>query len=283
MNAFSRRARVVVAAVALGLVGVRLLSVEYGARVDSTTLFLLGTAAAVLLVPWERLESFRGGNVEITVTRPEVKAAVETLQLDSRLETEQLLATIETLGSDVDTARGGRVLWVDDNPHKLLGERRILRALGVTVTTAASSERAVAILDEDNDFDLLVSDVQRVGESYRYNDGNRIHEGVNFVCRLRDHADPNISRMRVIFYASYPWEKLVEYTRPARERLPEADLVNTSGDLIEGVVRNLAAVRTDPIEYPGTTAQKKPTAYTTPTSGMPSVDMDSREGATALD
>lgn len=282
MNVFTRRARVVVAAVALALIGVRLVSVEYGARVDSTTLFLLGAAAAVLLVPWERLESFKGGSVEISVG-PAVRGAVENVQLDSRLETEQLLATIEELGADVETARGGRVLWIDDNPHNLLGERRILRALGVSVTTVTSSGCAVEILDTDNDFDLLVSDVQRVGESHQYNDGNRVHEGVNFVCRLRDHADPNIAGMAVIFYASYPWEKLVAYTRPAREKLPEADLANTTGALIEQTIRTLEAVRRDPIEYPITTEQKQPTAYRSTSSGMPPVVGEECNGTVVVD
>lgn len=271
MNAFTRRARVAVAAVALALIGVRLVSVEYGARVDSTTLFLLGAAAAVLLVPWERLESFKGGSVEIHVG-PAVKAAVENVRLDSRLDAEQLLTTIEELGDDVETASGGRVLWVDDKPHNLLDERRILRALGVSVTTVTSSGCAVEILDTDNDFDLLISDVQRPGESHQYNDGNRFHEGVNFVCRLRDHTDPNIAGMAVIFYASYPWEKLVDYTRPAREKLPEADLANTTGGLIEQTIRTLAAVRRDPIQYPTTETQKQPTAYRPAPSGMPPVD-----------
>lgn len=281
-DVFTLRARVVVAAVALVLIVVQLVDEVYGARVDMTTFYLLVAAALVLLVPWERLESFRGGSVEITI-RPELIAAVENLQLDSRLETKALLKKIESLGDDVEIARGGRVLWVDDNPHHLLGERRILRALGVTVTTAISSACAIEILDADNDFDLLVSDVQRKGESHQYNDGSAYHEGVNFVCRLRDHKDPNIAEMPVIFYASYTREKLIDHTRPARERLPEAVLANTPEALIEEVIRMLGTVRRDPIEYRSMGAQKTPTRFGPPVSGMPPVKGEQCKGAVVPD
>lgn len=273
MDTFTRNARAAVAVAALGLVLLRLLGGDLGARVDSTVVFLLGGIALVLLVPWEQLQSFRGGGIEITIDRPEVKAAIGSMAFEGggRLDNERLLATVRRLGDSVESARGGRVLWIDDNPHEILGVRRVLRALGVDVTTATSSERALSILEADNDFDLIVSDVQRAGESYRYNDGRKVHEGVNFVCRLRDHPDRNIAGMEVVFYAGYDWDRLVTFTRPARERQPEAQIANAADDLVEKAIRTLARVREDPVEY---SVRKKATPYRSRRPGAPTPDGD---------
>lgn len=125
----------------------------------------------------------------------------------------------------------------------------MFRSLGIDVRTATSSEQAEEMLEQDNDFDLIVSDVQRAGESYQYNDGREKHEGVNFICKLRDHGDRNIRSMEVIFYAAYDWPRLVKFTRPARELQPEATIANEAEDLITKAIRILADVRADPIEY----------------------------------
>lgn len=239
------------AAVAIALVIVRLFGGDFGARVDTTVVTLLGAAVLVLLVPWERLESFRGGGIEITIDRPEVKAAIEGLDFgeEGRLKNERLLERLERLRPELSRARRSRVLWIDDNPHEVLGVRRVLRSLGINIVTATSSERAEEILEADNDFDLVISDVQRIGESYLYNDGRKVHEGVNFICKLRDHEDPNIRSVQVLFYAAYDWPRLVKFTRPARELQPEAAIANEAEDLITKAIRILAEVRADPIEY----------------------------------
>lgn len=112
MNAFIQKARGATAATAILLVVVRLFGGDVGARVDTTVVALLGAAVLILLVPWERLESFRGGGIEITIDRPEVKAAIEGLDFgeEGRLENERLLEKLEQLRPQLNRVRRSRVL-----------------------------------------------------------------------------------------------------------------------------------------------------------------------------
>ena len=75
-----------------------------------------------------------------------------------------------------------------------------------------------------------------------------IVEGVNFIVKLRHDEDPIIQSLPVIFYAAYEWERLVEFTRPARERQPDAELSNTPKMLIEKTIRTLAYIRLHPVK-----------------------------------
>src|SRR5207302_9651723 len=132
--------------------------------------------------------------------------------------------------------RGSRVLWVDDNPDTILGERRVLRALGVEVTSVNSSLDAERTLQADNDFDLIISDIQRQGDTYKITGGEPIHEGVNLVIKFRtqrkDEGDPVVKSMPVIFYAAYERERLVAFTRRVRELPPEAEIANSIFELM---------------------------------------------------
>jgi CheY-like chemotaxis protein len=117
----------------------------------------------------------------------------------------------------------------------------------VEVVSAISSDAALAVLESDNDFDLILSDVQRDDETYKATGGVRIHGGVNFVVVLRRHQDPVIRSLPVIFYAAYEWERLVTFTRPARELQPEAEMANGVSDLLPKTVRRLVEMRSRPI------------------------------------
>ncbi len=63
---------------------------------------------------------------------------------------------LKKMAQDVEYMNNSRILWIDDNPHKLLGVRRLFRALGVNITMAISSDHAYEILQTDNDFDLFI-------------------------------------------------------------------------------------------------------------------------------
>lgn len=65
------------------------------------------------------------------------------------------------LGSGVSVA-GARLLWVDDHPEWSLGERQILRALGIRVFTALANDEALD-LAKKTQFDLVISDIDRGG------------------------------------------------------------------------------------------------------------------------
>jgi CheY-like chemotaxis protein len=232
-------------------------------RMDVVFLSLVLSAFLLWMIPWDQLwERLRGINVggfEISLQQPQVKAAIGGLPIDERQVEfsgltpeaikDRLHRRLESLDREFQTVRGSRVLWIDDNPHNILGERRLLRALGIDVRPVRSSEQADEVLREDNDFDLIITDVQRHGMSYMFVDkGEPIHEGVNFVVKLRKvKRDERIRNLPVIFYGAYPWESLVQLTRPARELQPEPEISNSVDDLIPKVVRRLAEEGINPI------------------------------------
>lgn len=61
-----------------------------------------------------------------------------------------------------EVLRGAQILWVDDHPSNNLNERQILRAYGVFIDLARSSEEALAMLEETR-YDQIVSDMGRQG------------------------------------------------------------------------------------------------------------------------
>jgi CheY-like chemotaxis protein len=224
-------------------------------RIDEKSILLFTLAIVVYFVPWDRLRSLKAAGLEVTIDLPQVKAAVDAIELD-RVENEKLRLKIQSLSSLLSRIRGARVLWIDDKPHEILGERRLLRALGASITPADSSEVADKILDADDDFDLIITDVQRVGHSYKETGGEKLHEGVNFIVLLRKKNNPVIRAMPVIFYAAYDWPRLEKFTRPARLHRPEPRITNSVDELITEAVLQLADARTYPIKV---NAKKEPT------------------------
>ena len=225
-------------------------------KMDITFFSLLALAFLILVLPWEQLKTFKAGGVEISLEKPKVQAAISGLGLD-RVDDDKLRQQLSKLKDELKITSGSRVIWIDDKPHNILGARRMLRALNIDVTTATSSEKAQEILTSDNDFDLIISDVQRMGVNYKQVEGGiEIHEGVNFIVVLRKHPDPNIRVLPVVFYAAYDWDRLVKFTRPARELTPEAQISNSMEDFLPKVIKRLAEERSKPIAF---SKVKKPT------------------------
>jgi len=235
---------------------------------------LVGVIALLLLIPWEtipwhQLGSLKALGVELTINDPEVQGAVRSiLDPQGRSISEELQATLESVSDLVSRIRASRVLWIDDHPNAVLGERRLLRALGVEVIAAGSSEEARALLTHDADVDLIITDVQREGDSHQILKDRGIkayptHEGVNFVVGwIRSHQEDYIRDLPILFYAAYPWKNLLEFTKPAidaspaKSMLKERDLESVAGltgvsnspqDLVRKAVRILAHIRADPL------------------------------------
>jgi CheY-like chemotaxis protein len=184
---------------------------------------------------------------QLAATNKILMADDEEVRVMGHFDPEQMEGRFSKLREDIAKVRNSRILWLDDNPHKILQERRILRVWGVEIVSAKSSDKAEEILEVDNDFDLLITDVQREGKSYEVTGGNEIHEGVNFIVKLRNHYPDQVVRsIPVVFYAAYDWERLVKFTQPARELLPEPDISNTVEDFLVKVIQRLADSHTAP-------------------------------------
>ncbi len=164
----ARTLRALAVVVALGLAAAYFAAPdELGSRLDRTFLGLLAAAAIFAPVQWERLTSLSAGQFEFKIDRPEVVHAVEGLSLP-QVADERLRSLLARLESQLQQIQGSRVLWIDDKPHDIVGERRLFRALGLEVATVSSSEEAAEELERDNDFDVVVSDVQRRGDSFEH-------------------------------------------------------------------------------------------------------------------
>ncbi len=222
----------------------------------------LAVAFIALVIPWERIHwenirLFKAGPFQFELETKQIEITINKLDIE-RVEDQQLR---EMLLSNIDKTaalKGSRILWIDDNPHKIMGARRLLRVIGLDIIMSASSEMAEQILETDNDFDLIISDVQRIGESYKTTDGIEIHEGVNFIVKkLLTMEDPFIKSIPVIFYAAYNWERLVMFTEPAREKHSNVDICNDVISLIKKVIVHLEESRRQPIIY---RTRKEPTS-----------------------
>jgi CheY-like chemotaxis protein len=251
-------------------------------RTDKTFFLILGAALLILVLPWDRLTSFKAAGVEFTLDRPEVAAAIRSLDLD-RLQDEQLKGELSKLTTEITEAAGGRALWIDDKPHEVVALRRLLRALDVETVIARSTREADEILASDNDFDLIVSDVQRRDEGDQQtfewfrrdpaaieSDSSskivakagwtfiKLHEGVNYVVRIRTEAgrDPVIASLPVLFYAAYDWSRLARFTAVALATSPDTEISNSPLTFVPKAIRMLAGARSSPIVVG---KKKKPT------------------------
>jgi CheY-like chemotaxis protein len=230
-----------------------------GQRMDLVFFTLVLSVFLLWMFPWrelwERVSGLSVGGVELSLQKPSVQAAIGNLSIaeeqlkvtgsSSEEVRDRLRRQLESLQSELKIVRDSRVLWIDDYPHQILGERRLLRALGIDVTPARSSERAKEILEEDNDFDLIITDTVR--------GSTRTHEGVDFVVNLRtEETDERIKHLPVIFYAAYPLETLMRVVHPARELPPEPKISISIDDLIPKVIKSLSEERLNPITVSAT-------------------------------
>jgi CheY-like chemotaxis protein len=236
-------------------------------RMDTIFFVLIGGALLLILIPIERLKSLKAGGIEVVLEQPQVQGAITRFGTN-RIENEEIRSRLSRLQDQLALIHGSRVMWIDDNPRTILGERRLLRALGVEVVQAISSEDAEAVLVKDEDFDLIITDVQRTGKTYEQTGGVKIHEGVNFIVKLRQKKDPDsvVKKLPVIFYAAYTPEELEKWTRPARDYYPIPEIADSSIDLVQKAVKLLAEVRSAPIVA---RLKKQPTSVVWPDAQNP--------------
>lgn len=243
-------------------------------KVDQNFLLILAAAVIVAVVPWELLQSLKAGPLELAINRPQVQSILNKIELE-RIEDDALQQYLSAHSTDLDSIAGSRILWIDDRPERIVGQRRLFRALRLEIVTAISTNDAIQLLTENPDFDLIITDIQREGESYlciegygdnrnadHYTDRNgikwyKIHEGVNFIVSL--HSDTTIAKqlatelvreIPIIFFAAYDRKRLLRFIQPARALVPEFDICNDLYSLVAKVVARLSEVHTRPIRYP---------------------------------
>jgi CheY-like chemotaxis protein len=226
-------------------------------KLDNSILFLIVLAILVIILPWERLTSLKAAGIEFEIDKPQINKAIgdlEVLKGKENVSDEKLRAQIEYLRPHLEQAQGSRILWIDDTPHNILGERRLLRALGIETVMANSSEMAQAYLDTDGDFDLIISDM-RSGETYKQGK-TEMPEAVEFIANLRSveakrrqiDRYSHIPPLPVIFYSGKSYSRLLQMTTPIRQTNSVVILVQDVEKLFEEVLRTLSYMRSEPIQ-----------------------------------
>jgi CheY-like chemotaxis protein len=120
-----------------------------------------------------------------------------------------------------ETATGGAVLVVEDNPDVANVTRSMLEQLGYEVHAAANADAALAAVAE-RDFDLVVSDIVMAGSM----------DGVGLARTLRERK-PGLPVLLVTGFSGAAGRALAEFTL-MQKPFELADLSRTAGRMIAG-------------------------------------------------
>ena len=196
-----------VAVVIFILAIVRLFNIgDLNRLMDSTFLILLFVSVIFFLIPLENISRITAGGVGIELFERKIKNAIGGLKI-KKFENEKLYEAILEQREIIETIRGSRILWIDDTPRSVLGERRILRAIGLEIHSANNKQTALDILDRDIDFDLIISDIQWMHEPD--NIETVFYGGIELVKELKQRfKNEPISFVKTIFYTSYTNKKI---------------------------------------------------------------------------
>jgi CheY-like chemotaxis protein len=125
-------------------------------KVDTAALGLVGGAVALLAFAFAReLRISKITAFETTIEFAE--EAAKAIPTDQRGQIYDVLRT----NADLFPILGARILWVDDDPQRLIPHRQLLRRLGVQVISVTSTDKAKEEIKRDSDFALVIQDAQR--------------------------------------------------------------------------------------------------------------------------
>jgi hypothetical protein len=256
------------------------------ANVSDATLVLAGIAIFIVAFPWQRLAALKAGPFEFSLEPAQVKGMVDSVAGAAAKhveaadgdraraagvagsQKEKLPALLSQLDSDIKRARGSRVLWVDDRPTRVVAERRLFRALGVETVVVSSCRDAGLLLMRDNDFDLVITSLEKGTEQKKRAD---VKDEKNFAILLiewlRGEAgsgieelmgdgvtvpvkDPVVENVAVIVYAGFPPPYIREKIRSLAGLEPPVEASASPDDLLKKAIRALADQRSTPIETP---------------------------------
>jgi CheY-like chemotaxis protein len=216
-------------------------------RFDATFIFLFSFALLFPFIPFDRVKSLTAGGVAISLNEPSVQGAVFSISQDTRIA-DDLRHRLEANQGDVALMPGARILWIDPHPLTTVGAQRLLRALGADIVMRSSSRDALQELQVDLDFDLVISDVGRHGDSWRALSGeatDSAYEGLNFIRLLRQERCA-ASELPVIFFSALPVEKVQSHSVDLLTSDHRPEVTDSVEDLIITVVRTTARVRRVP-------------------------------------
>jgi len=224
-------------------------------RFDETTVTLVILSLFLILIPIENIKSLKAGGVEIELNDSQVKGAINSLDL-SFADNKKIKSYISSIPShDLKSLSGSKVLWIDDKPNSILGERRLFRALGIQITAASSLEQIKRKIFDDSDFDLIISDIQWIDEE---NPSGVTYGGIEAIRFLRTELkDEVINSTHVIFYTAYPKSSIdLINSQTNFKEIENHSISHTILNLLETSIDKIVFSRKNPIII---SSRKKPT------------------------
>ena len=219
---------------------------ELGTSIDEVAITLLIVSLIIILVPLENIKTFKAGGVEVELSQESVKAAINSF-VQNIAENKILEEYTSSLTNEVRSLlRGSKVLWIDDVPSKIVGERRLFRSLGIEVVAASTSSQVSEIINRDNDFDLIISDIQWRDEE---NPQSVIYGGINAVKFLRtEYVDEVLNAVHVIFYTAYKSSQMdIIDSQTGFRKLNNHSECHTILSLLQTSVNEIIEARKEPI------------------------------------
>ncbi len=248
--------RILIGSIPLGIVLVRIVFWDHlNERFDETAVTLIILSLLFLLIPIENIKSLKAGGVEIELHPPQIKGAINSLNL-SITDNKKIEEYINSISSpEIKSLSGSKVLWIDDKPNSILGERRLFRAFGIEITAASSLEQIKKIVKEDNDFDLIISDIQWRDKK----NPNHVHYGgIEAIKFLRNELkDKVINSTHVIFYTAYTKSQIDTINRQTNfMEIDNHSINHTILNLLKVSIEKISSSRENPIVV---NSRKKPT------------------------
>lgn len=168
-------------------------------EIDSMLNTILVLVILLIVVPWERISNFKAAGIELSIYQG-FKSAVDGY---TDINSDAIIKILEKNKDKLPLINRSRVLWIEDRPRNIVGERRILRALGIEIIMGVPNvidpSPIDALLDIDTDFDLIISDVQ-----WRINEHKVSYGGIKYSLGLRlSENRPHLNKLPIIIYTGY--------------------------------------------------------------------------------
>lgn len=133
-------------------------------NVDTAALGLVGGVVALLAFAFSDELGIKIS--KITAGGTSIEFAVQAAKAIPTDQRGQIIDDVLRKNADLFPILGARILWVDDNPQRLIPHRQVLRRLGVQVISVTSTDKAKEEIKRDSDFALVIQDAQRNGRRY---------------------------------------------------------------------------------------------------------------------
>lgn len=113
--------------------------------------------------------------------------------------------------------RAASILWIDDRPENNINEASILSAFGAAIETAETTAEANEKLRK-GDFDLVISDVRREGQSDAGLRFVKEHKGAPWTILYVGEFDPSLGTPPYAFGMTNRPHQLLHYVLDVLER-----------------------------------------------------------------